>query len=119
MHASDPPILVLPEDQFVEDGFGFYEVSPDLTRVIYGTATGQLLIVSLSDARTELLPLGLFKQSGYGGRDLPLAAWSGPDAFTYLKRIGSRNEYIVRRGNTEIVLSRNWPAEMLWPFPEH
>ena len=76
------------------------------------------MILSLSDGRTERLPLGLARESVYIRRDLPLAVWSGPDAFTYLKRIGSRNEYIVRRGNTEIVLSRNWPAEMLWPFPE-
>ena len=118
VHKSDPPMFFLPEDQFVGDGFGFYEVSPDLTRVIYGTATGQLMIVSLSDGRTELLPLGLEKESVYIRRDLPLAAWSGPDAFTYLKRMGSRNEYILRRGNTEIVLSRNWPADMLWPPPK-
>lgn len=117
VRASVPPMLILPEDQFVEDGFGFYEVSPDLTRVIYGTATGRLLMLSLPDGRTELLPLGLSKESVYVSRDLPRATWSGSDAFTYVKRIGSRNEYILRRGNTEIVLSRNWPADMLWPFP--
>lgn len=119
VHASIPPTLILPEeDLLIEEGFGFYEVSPDLTRVIYGTATGQLRILLLSDGRTELLPLGLSKESAYIRRDLPLATWSGPDAFTYVKRIGSRNEYILRHGNTEIVLSRNWRAEMLWPFPE-
>jgi hypothetical protein len=101
-----------------DGGIAFFDLSPDRSRVIYGTPTGDIRLLTLEDGRTELLPLGLHRADGYMTRDLPRAVWSGSDAFTYLKRIGGRNEFILRRGNTEIVLSRHWPKEMLWPFPD-
>ncbi|HEY7288546.1 MAG TPA: hypothetical protein VH583_01830 [Vicinamibacterales bacterium] len=105
---------VLDRDQSI----AFFDVSPDRMRVLFGTRTGDIRLLTLEDGRTELLPLGLHRAEGYVTRDLPQAVWSGPDAFTYLKRVGTRNEFILRRGSTETVLSRNWPKEMLWPYPE-
>ena len=110
---------VIATPQLDGEWLGFYEVSPDLTRLIYGVGKGDIRLMTLSDGRTELLPLGLRRESPYYSTpDLPRIAWSGSDAFTYVKRIGSRNEYILRRGETEVVLSRDWPVEMLWPFPD-
>jgi hypothetical protein len=63
------------------------------------------------------LPLGLYNEAGYVLRDVPHAVWSGSGALTYMKRIGARNEYILRRGNAEVVLSRDWPGAMVWPLP--
>jgi hypothetical protein len=100
-----------------DENIAFVDVSPDRTRVIYGTPTGDIRISTLEDGRTELLPLGLHRADGYMSRELPQAVWSGPDAFTYLKRIGTRNEFVLRRGSAETILSRNWPKEMLWPYP--
>ena len=99
------------------DWLGFYEVSPDRTRLLYGSGTGVVRLMTLSDGRTELLPLNLHSESPYSSRDLPRTAWSGSDAFTYVKKIGSRHEFILRRVETEVVLSRNWPVEMLWALP--
>lgn len=62
---------------------------------------------------TELLPLGLDNERGYLRRDLPRAVWSGSAAFTYTKTIGSRREFILRRGDSEVVLSRHWPHSIL------
>jgi hypothetical protein len=101
-----------------DESMTFFDVSPDRARVIFGTAKGDIRLLTLQDGRTELLPLGLHRAEGYVTRDLPQTVWSGPDAFTYLKQIGTRNEFILRRGSTETVLSRNWPKEMLWPYPE-
>jgi hypothetical protein len=42
----------------------------------------------------------------YIRRDLPHAVWSGPDALTYVKKIGTRSEFILRRGTPETILSR-------------
>jgi hypothetical protein len=105
---------VLGRDQSI----AFFDVSPDRRRVLYGTATGDIRLLTIEDGRTELLPLGLHRTEGYMTRDLPQAVWSGSDAFTYVKRIGPRNEFILRRGSTETILSRNWPKELLWPYPD-
>jgi hypothetical protein len=108
---------LIPEDLLtLESGIAFFEVSPDHAHVIYGTRTGDVRMLTLEDGRTELLPLGLHRES-YAQRDLPHAVWSGPDAFTYVKKIGTRNEFILRRGSAETILSRSWPKEMLWPYP--
>jgi hypothetical protein len=108
---------VIASPQLDGERLGFYEVSPDFTRLLFGAANGDVRLMTLSDGRTERLPLGLLrKDTPYSTGDLPTAAWSGPDAVTYVKRVGSRNEYILRRGDTEVVLSRDWPAEMLWPI---
>ena len=109
---------VIATPQMDGEWLGFYEVSPDLTRLLYGVGTGDIRVMTLSDGRTDLLPLGLRREMPYSTRELPRATWSGSDAITYVKRIGSRNEYILRRGETEVVLSRNWPVEMLWPSPD-
>jgi hypothetical protein len=100
-----------------DENIAFFDVSPDRRRVIYGTPTGDIRLLTLEDGRTELLPLGLHRAEGYITRDLPQTVWSGSDAFTYVKRIGTRNEFILRRGSTETILSRNWPKDMLWPYP--
>jgi hypothetical protein len=101
-----------------DENIAFFDVSPDRMRVIYGTPTGDIRVSTIEDGRTELLPLGLHRADGYAARDLPQAIWSGSDAFTYLKRIGTRNEFVLRRGSAETILSRNWPKDMLWPYPD-
>ena len=112
-----PVIPLVPEDVLRREyGLTFFDVSPDGTRVLFGTRTGDIRILTLADGKTELLPLG-FHSEPYIRRNLPRAVWSGPDAFTYVKKIGSRNEFILRRGNSETILSRDWPKEMLWPNP--
>ena len=98
-----------------EGGVAFFELSPDRKRVMYGTGIGEIRVLTVEDGRTELLPLGL--RGLYIRRDLPHAVWSGPDAFTYVKKIGTRSEFILRQGNAETVLSREWPEDMLWPYP--
>jgi hypothetical protein len=111
-----PITRLIPEEVYErEAGVTSFDLSPDGRRVLYGTGTGDIRLLTLDDGRTELLPLGLHGE--YITRDLPRAVWSGPDAFTYVKKIGTRNEFILRRGSSETILSRNWPKEMLWPYP--
>jgi hypothetical protein len=111
-----PVTPVVPEEVLeLEGGVRFFDLSPDRTRVIYSTDAAEFHLLTLADGRTESIPLGL--QGEYIRRDAPRAVWSGPDAFTYVKKIDARNEFVVRRGTTETILSRTWPKEMLWPYP--
>jgi hypothetical protein len=82
--------------------------------VIFGTGKGVMRLLTLADGRTELLPFGLFDEEGYTLRELPRASWSGPGAFTYVKRVGARSEFILRNGASEVVLSRNWPDAVVY-----
>jgi hypothetical protein len=109
------PVTPLISLEMLEDegGLAFFDVSPDRRAVLYATSSGNIRVLTLATGRTELIPLE--RQSDSGGRcDFPQAVWSGPDAFTYLKKMGARNEFILRRGSSETVLSRNWPKELLW-----
>jgi hypothetical protein len=61
------------------------------------TSSGNIRVLTHAPGRTELISLE--RQSESDGRcDFPQAVWSGPDAFTYLKKIGLRNEFTLRRG---------------------
>lgn len=111
------PVTSLTPDRVIqrEGGVTFFDVSPDRTRAIYATGTGAIRVLTLENGRTELLLRGV--QTEPVARDLSRPVWSGPDAFTYVKKIGARNEFILRRGGSETVLSRKWPPEMLWRSP--
>ena len=103
------PVPLIPAGQLEDDAIGYFDVSPDGTRLIYSTARGRMRLLTVATRRSELLPLGLERREGYTVRDLPRAVWAGNGAFTYIKNLDGRNAIILRRGSTEVVLNRNWP----------
>jgi hypothetical protein len=111
--ASPAPLL---EHEAGKAAFGFYELSPDRTQVLYGTAAGRLYRVDVNDGSAHELPLNLHNDAGYVRGDIPLAVWSGPDAITYTKQADARLEFIWRSDGSETTLSRTWPAGIL-PVP--
>jgi hypothetical protein len=42
--------------------------------------------------------------------DMP--SWRSSGEFVYLKKVGSRREVVLRRGNSERVLSAAWPSHI-------
>lgn len=49
----------------------------------------------------------------FSSSKLPPPAWRSASEFTYVKNEAGRNELVLRRGKSEIVLSRSWPDRML------
>lgn len=86
-----------------------FEVSPDSTKVLLA-GENEVLVLTLANGNIERFPQGV---TGFDNPQLPLPVWRGPGEFTYIKKVASRNELVLRRGNTEIVLSWNWPDRML------
>lgn len=111
--AEDPPVLLTEERDFDADALAFFELSPDRTRVVYGTVKGVIRVLCLSDGRAERLPVGLDRGEPYAGYEVPRVAWAGPDAFVYARPNGERLEFVLRRGSDDTVLSRTWPADLL------
>ncbi len=89
-------------------GLGFYDLSPDRTTLLYGTATGDIWRLTVASGDREELPLGLHREE-YVRRDLPLALWSGPDAIVYSRYVNDELRLIRRRAESETVLNSAWP----------
>jgi hypothetical protein len=89
-----------------------YTVSPDTSQVLFADKD-EVIRLSLADGAIERLPQGV---TGFDGPQSPLPAWRGKGEFTYVKNEAGRNEIVLRRGDSEIVLSRDWPDALLQPL---
>ena len=106
-HPDVPPTPLWPTS-ISDAGLGFYDLSPDRTALLYGTAQGDMWQITLATDRRQEIPLGLHRDE-YVRRDLPLAIWSGPDAVVYGRLADDTLRLIRRRAGSETVLNAGWP----------
>ena len=102
---------IIPRDQLDElpESLALFEVSPDSRQVLFA-GEGEVLLLTLATGTIERFPQG---DTGFDDPQLPLPVWRTPGEFSFLKHEGSRNELVVRRGSSEVVLSASWPDRML------
>ena len=102
---------IIPRDQLDElpESLALFEVSPDSRQVLFA-GEGEVLLLTLATGTIERFPQG---DIGFDDPQLPLPVWRKPGEFSFVKYEGSRNELVVRRGSSEVVLSASWPDRML------
>lgn len=93
----------------------FFEVSPDEQRVVLGTSKGEVAVLTLASGAVEPI-------QGAGSKELQSApVWRPDGELTYVRRPAApktpgpvgRVEFVLRRGETETVLSAGWTDEMI------
>lgn len=84
-----------------------FEPSPDSAHVLIGGGLGDLWIMCIPDGTLEHIETG-FEHSDHV--DMP--SWRSSGEFVYLKKVGSRREVVLRRGDSERVLSAAWPSQI-------
>lgn len=97
------PDFTLPVDPW-------FTASPDGTQVLFTDPAGIVSLSTLS-GRIERVQL---KAGGATSRP-QFVAWKSPGEFSYIRKLGPRNELVLRRGETETVLSAKWPTHILGP----
>jgi hypothetical protein len=108
------PLAVLMEGGQPAHPAGFAALtaaSPDGTQVLLAGANA-VGVLTVADGGIEWLPQGV---TGFDNPQMTLPAWRAPGEFTYVKNEGGRNELILRRGRSEVILSRHWPDAFLQP----
>ncbi len=93
-----------------------FEVSPDETQVLIGSDNGEVWLGTLATGAVELVSAKIESAKDKGeGENFPAPIWRAAGEFTYLrKRPGTPAfELVLRRGQTETVLSRDWDAALL------
>lgn len=91
-------------------GEPWFSVSPDVSQILFRDQAS-IAILTLRTGHVERIDVG---NSGSGAR-IRLPAWRRPGEFSYVEKIGARNELVLRSGDTEAVLSSTWPNEVLGP----
>ena len=86
-----------------------FEVSPDERQVLF-EAGDDVDVLTLASGGVERVTLGAYNDSN---KNPPLPVWRRPGELVYLKKSGSRNELVLRRGADETILSRTWPDGVL------
>lgn len=104
-------VPLIPRDELdrLPNPLSFFEVSPDETAVLFGGA-GNVPVLRLADGRVEHFAGPVVEDSKHNP---PLPVWRRPGEFTYLRAGEIRNDLVLRNGDTETVLSRDWPDETL------
>ena len=102
---------IIPRDQLDElpESLALFEVSPDSRQVLFA-GEGEVLLLTLATGTIERFPQG---DTGFDDPQLPLPVWRKPGEFSFVKYEGSRNELVMRRGSSEVVLSASWPDKLL------
>lgn len=93
----------------------FFEVSPDETQVVFGSAKGEVALLTLATGDVTRIQDG--SQQQYQG----VPVWRRASEFSYVRRTALKPgettarpaEIVLRRGETETVLSRGWTDEMV------
>ncbi len=91
-----------------------FEVSPDERQVLFGTPEGSVHVLTLATGKVqEVQPSAEEK----GKMDVAVTpVWRRAGQFTYVKRLSSGDrpaEVILREGEQEIVLSKDWSSEFI------
>ena len=94
----------------------FYEVSPDEKQVLFGSMNGQVTVLTLATGDVKELQPGVKDKFLQGA-----PVWRSDGAITLVRRMpdkdgkppARKNEYVLRQGEQETVLSTGWPDELL------
>lgn len=107
-------LIPRPHEQQVSTDLAFFEVSPDERRVLFGTFKGAVSVLTLATGEVQ--------QIQAAGEDLQGAPqWRNAEEFSYVRRRQAKPgekperewDLVLRRGEQETVLSRDWPAEWM------
>ena len=110
--AEKPAVIpMIPRDELgrLPNPLAFFEVSPDESAVLFGGG-GDIPVLHLADGRVEHFAVPLVDGQDHNA---PLPVWRRPGEFTYMRAGKPRNELVLRHGESETVLSRPWPDEVL------
>jgi hypothetical protein len=91
-----------------------FEPGPDRAHVLIGGDEGDVLLMSIPDGRVLAFPTGFADRS-----DIPMPSWRQPGEFVYMRNTAFGIELVLRRGETERVLSAGWPAAVLTVAPAY
>jgi hypothetical protein len=120
LFAFDPAQATLtplvPSDQIeqVPRSLDSFEPGPDPGYVLIGGAEGDVLLMRIRDGHVARFATGS-KETDW----IPMPSWRQPGEFVYLRKTASGTELVLRRGDTERVLSAGWPADTLTVKPKH
>lgn len=109
-NAALVPLIPAKELNQMPNPLAFFAVSPDETEILIGGGN-DVPVLRLADGRVEHHAVPMVDSENQ--KNPPLPAWRRDGEFTYLKSLPGRDELVLRRGDTEIILSQTWPAEVL------
>lgn len=110
------PVISTAQLDQLPNSLSVFEVSPDETQVLIADDNGAVWLLALATGSFERITGKLESDKGRGeGESYPAPAWRGPGEFTFLRRRepAAPFELILRRGDAETVLSRDWDATVL------
>ena len=120
LFAFDPArstlTTLVPTDQLARlpRSLAAFEPGPDPAYVLIGGDDGDVLLMSVLDGHIEAFATGFTERSR-----IPMPSWRRAGEFAYLRRTASCIELVLRRGETERVLSAGWPADVLTVKPTY
>ena len=120
LFAFDPAratlTTLLPAEQLARlpRSLAAFEPGPDPALVLIGGNDGAVLLVSIPDGRVEAFATGFAERVR-----IPMPSWRQPGEFAYVRRTASFIELVLRRGDTERVLSTGWPTDVLTIKPTY
>jgi hypothetical protein len=89
-----------------------FDVSPDGTQVLVAGRRGEVLVLPLHGGPVTWVARAI--PEGTKGRvQSPEPAWRTAGEFTYARVTAAGNELVLRRGDSEVVLSRNWDPKVV------
>jgi hypothetical protein len=104
-------LLTSEQRQRLPESLALFEISPDARHVLVPDTRSDILLLSLSDGVVERIRTGLEND---GSHHVPAPSWRAPGEFSYVKKLLGRPELVLRRDGVDIVLSRNWPDDVVF-----
>lgn len=89
-----------------------FDVSPDGTQVLVAGRRGEVLVLPLHGGPVAWVARAI-PEGTKGTVESPEPAWRAAGEFTYARVTAAGNELALRRGDSEVVLSRNWDPEVV------
>ncbi len=118
--GSLPLMPLIPDTQLekLPKSLSAFEVSPDESQVLFGSDDGTVALLTLATGTVADVSAKIESDKAKGeGENFPAPVWRAAGEFTFLRRnetaSGSPFELVLRRGQAETVLSRNWEASLL------
>jgi hypothetical protein len=105
--VSNQQLVQFPESLAV------FEPSPDSAHVLVGGDHADVWLIGVPDGDVKRHDTG-FRYNA----DISMPSWRQPGEFVYLRKASSGTEVVLRRGETERVLSAEWPAGVLALVPD-
>jgi hypothetical protein len=115
-NAKLTPLIPAGAQERLPKALSVFELSPDETQALIGSDNGEVWLTTLATGAVELVAPKIESDKDKGeGENYPAPVWRAAGEFTYLRKTSGTPgfELVLRRGQTDTVLSRSWDPALL------